>query len=188
MLKTSLDVYFAPGAFIRSEIDIEIAGEILSPGALQKLAGCPAGGTVIVDNDPENFYLTVRHFEWIRNDALNANQIVIRADELGYYLYLEYIWFAEACPKGLGAVMLLKMAEEAQRLGFSRIELLAAGGSGIKQGPWNEAYWGYECWPPILALTKHVPHLAAYTRVSEIVEADLDWWKDHGDGWEMRFE
>lgn len=148
--------------------------------------------------DDEAIYLESRHKELILNDWRNANYIEIRRDEAGFFLYLDYIRFSEACPKSFGAVAILRMAHEAYQLGFTRIELLAAGGSGIKGNTWNEEFWGYEAWPrvgfdtplqpEILKLIESEPHLKGMTCVSQIIEADLKWWKEKGDGWDMTFD
>jgi hypothetical protein len=89
-------------------------------------------------------------------------------------LYLDYIRFAEICPRNFGAVVLLWMAYEAHCLGFSNIELLAAGGSGVKGTRWSEEFWGYEAWPrlgfdtvlhpAILKLIENEPHLQGIRR------------------------
>lgn len=143
-------------------------------------------------------YLEARHPHFIINKWRDANYVELRREHDDYYLYLDYIWFSEDCPKGFGAVALLNMAYAAHTLGFSRIELLAAGGTGIKEGPWSEEFWGYESWPrpgfdaelqpKMLALTRVESHLNAMTHVSQIVQADLGWWKEHGDGWTMTFD
>lgn len=165
MPRTSLDAYFAGPATVHSKLRLDINGTLLSDAAIQRLAGCPAGGEVFLAQDDQ---------------------------------YLDYIRFAERCPKNFGAVVLLRMAHEARQLGFVDIELLAAGGSGVKGNQWTEKFWGYEVWPrlgfdtvlqpAILDRIKTVPHLQGMTRVSQIIQADLQWWKDHGDGWDMKFD
>jgi hypothetical protein len=200
-IKTTLDHYFDGPILTPSPFDVQIGEQTLPLDALGRLSGCPAGGSVSVDPDPEAIYLTVRHSHHIKNTRGNRNFVEIRRGDEGYFLYLDYIWYADTCPKGFGAVAFLRMAREAQRLGFTEINLLAAGGSGIKLLPsqaWDEHYWGYEYWPRLgfdaqlqpvmLELTTKLPHLAHMTKVSQIVEADLPWWKEHGDGWEMSFD
>lgn len=194
---TTLDTMFNGPATILTNLDLDIGGLPLTDQDLQRLAGCPGGGVVLVTDDADAIYLESRHRDFIINKWRNANYVEIRRQGSEYYLYLDYIWFSDKCPKGFGAVVLLNMAYTAAALGFSRIELLAAGGSGIKAGPWSEQYWGYEIWPrlgfdtelqpPMLALTAQEPELKAMTHVSQIVEANLEWWKKNGDGWTMTF-
>lgn len=196
--RTSLDHLFEGVIRSPSMIDVQVGDEPLSLNALARLSGCPAGGTISVDADDEAVFLTVRHEKWITNARSNRNFVEIRSDDDGYYLYLDYIWFSDDCPKGSGAVALLRMALEAKRLGFTRIDLLAAGGTGIKSGKWTEKFWGFELWPrlgfdtllqpAILALTEKIPHLSHIKKVSELIAVDLDWWKINGDGWEMSFD
>lgn len=195
---TILDAYFLGPATVLSKVELTINGTSLSEASIQRLAGCPAEGEVLVAQDNEAVYLESRHKDLIVNDWRNANYVEIRRKEGGFSLYLDYIRFAETCPKNFGAVVLLRMAHEAQQLGFSDIELLAAGGSGVKGNRWTEKFWGYEVWPrlgfdtllqpPILELIKTEPHLQGMTHVSQIIQADLQWWKEKGDGWDMKFD
>jgi hypothetical protein len=195
---TTLDELFSKPALILTNLDLDIGGTPVTDAQLQRLAGCPGGGVVTVTDDADAVYLESRHRGLIANEWRNANYVEIRRHDEDYYLYLDYIWFSENCPKGFGAVALLNMAYAAHDLGFLRIELLAAGGTGIKSGPWSEQYWGYESWPRLgfdtelqpamLALTVQEPHLKNMTHVSQIVHADLTWWKKHGDGWTMTFD
>ncbi len=196
--ETTLDAYFKGPITVLSKRRIDINGTLLSDAAIQHLAGCPAGGEVSVAQDDVAIYLESRHDHLIVNDWRNANYVEIRSKQEGISLYLDYIRFAETCPKNFGAVVLPRMAHEAHGLGFSNIELLAAGGSGIKGHCWTEDFWGYEAWPRLgfdtvlhpamLKLIEPVPHLHGMTRVSQIIEADLPWWKEHGDGWDMTFD
>lgn len=195
---TILDSYFLDPATVHSSLELDINGTLLSEAAIQRLAGCPAKGEVFVAQDDEAIYLESRHKELIVNDWRNANYVEIRRKEEGISLYLDYIRFAETCPKNFGAVVLLRMAHEAHQLGFSNIELLAAGGSGVKGNRWSEEFWGYEAWPrlgfdtllqpAILELLKTEPHLQGMTHVSQIIQVDLQWWKEKGDGWDMTFD
>jgi len=194
---TILDALFSSPATILTNLDLDVRGTSVTDEQLQRLAGCPGGGVVSVTDDADAIYLESRHRDLIENNWRNANYVEIRRQGDEYYLYLDYIWFSTKCPKGFGAVALLNMAHTAAELGFSRIDLLAAGGTGVKAGPWSEQYWGYEIWPRLgfdtelqprmLALTAKVPELRGMTHVSQIVHADLDWWKTNGDGWTMTF-
>ncbi|OYO31214.1 hypothetical protein [Janthinobacterium sp. PC23-8] len=195
---TTLDELFSSPATILSNLDLDITGTAVTDAQLQRLAGCPGGGVVTVTDDAGAVYLESRHRDLIINTWRNANYVEIRRQGEDYYLYLDYIWFSDNCPKGFGAVVLLNMAYTAAELGFSHIELLAAGGTGIKGAAWTEEFWGYETWPRLgfdtelqpqmLALTAQEPELKDFTHVSEIVQANLDWWKEHGDGWTMTFD
>ena len=195
---TTPDSYFLGPATVLSKRQLDINGTVLSDAAIQCLAGCPADGDVLVGEGDAAIYLESRHHKLIVNDWRNANYVEIRSKEEGLVLYLDYIRFAEACPKSFGAVVVLRMAHEAYRLGFSTMELLAAGGSGVKGNQWTEKFWGYEAWPrlgfdtmlqpAILELIQHEPHLQGMTRVSQIIQADLEWWKKNGDGWDMTFD
>lgn len=195
---TTLDHLFAGAANIHSSYQVSVNGITLTPGAIQRLAGCPAGGEVFVSVTTQKITLVSTHSTLIDN-ARGMNTVEIRRDAKGYYLYADYIWYAESAPKGLGGVALLLMAHQAHALGLPRIDLLAAGGSGIKHsGQWSQDFWGYVAWPmmgfetalqpPILNLIQTEPHLVGCTHISEVVTRDIDWWKKHGDGWEMTFD
>jgi hypothetical protein len=196
---TIMDHLFEGHATIHSENQVEVNGLILSPGAIQRLAGCPAGGTVWVVQSKEKISFQSRHDTLIVNRC-GTNYVDLMRDSDGYYLYPDYIWFADDAPKGIGGIALFLMAYQARALKLSRIELLAAGGTGIKlgEGSWSESYWGYQTWPrlgfdtelqpPILELMKESPHLAGLTHVSQVVATDFDWWKKYGDGWNMTFD
>jgi hypothetical protein len=203
--KTKLDKYFNRRARVKSNKPIELNGTILDNRTLQILAGCPAGGEVIVTTQSDRIALESRHVEYIENSRKNTNTVEIHADTKGYYLYLDYIWFAKEpegrCPPGLGPVALLRMAQMAQELGFHKLELLAAGGTGLKLkgGRWTEPFWGFSIWPrlgfdtplqPVMLqfIKKNAPHLSNLTNVSEVIEKDRSWWEEHGDGWEMSFD
>lgn len=196
--RTTLDELFNGPVTILTNLDLDISGIPVTDVHLQRLAGCPAGGLVSVTDDAGAIYLESRHRDLIINNWRNANYVEIRRRGEEHYLYLDYIWFSDNCPKGFGAIALLNMAYTAAELGFSRIELLAAGGTGIKAGPWSEEFWGFETWPrlgfdaelqpQILALTALMPELKNFTHVSQIVHANLAWWKEHGDGWTMTFD
>lgn len=197
--KTKLDRYFNRPAKVKVLANLEMNGELLSDKALQILAGCPAGGKVkVYEKDAQTIVLTSRHADYIENRNHDTNVVEIQRTTAGYVLYLDYIWFSEKCPPGLGAVALLRMAQVAQQLGFSRMGLLAAGGTGIKQGGWNEPYWGFATWPrfgfdtelqPVMkGLLKTQPNLANLQYVSEVIAIDREWWKANGDGWEMSFD
>lgn len=201
---TSLDTYFTGSVTIHSEYQVEVNGVILTPGAIQRLAGCPAGGHVFVSfSDTEDRICFHSKHPTLIDNRYKQNAVELRRDAQGYYLYADYIWYAAAAPngpapKGLGAVALLFMAYQAHLLNLPRIDLLAAGGSGVKGAGWTEQFWGYEVWPrlgfecelqpAILELISTIPHLAGCTRISQLVEIDLAWWKAQGDGWDMSFD
>lgn len=197
--KTKLDRYFNRSATVKARARPELNGEVLDEKTLQILAGCPAGGEVKVSVQHNQVVrLASCHDEYIANKNNDTNVVEIRREASGYILYLDYIWFSETCPPGLGAVALLRMAQMAQALGFSKMELLAAGGTGIKGSIWVEPYWGFSTWPrfgfdtplrpEILALLQGQPSLANCQYVSEVIAIDLEWWKTNGDGWEMSFD
>lgn len=197
--KTKLDKYFNRPAKVKAPARPELNGEVLGDKTLQILAGCPAGGEVKVKvMHNQVVMLASRHDAFIENRNNDTNFVEIRRTPSGYVLYLDYIWFSKSCPSGLGAVALLRMAQVAQLLGFSRIELLAAGGTGIKGAAWTEPYWGFSTWPrfgfdaqlqpAIIPLLRTQPHLTNLQYVSEVIAIDLEWWKTNGDGWEMSFD
>lgn len=158
-----VDALFSKSAVILTNLDLDIGGTPVTDEQLQRLAGCPGDGVVSVTDDSDAVYLEFRHRDFIVNNWRNANYVEIRRRGNEYYLYLDYIWFSENCPKGFGAVALLNMAYTAHQLGFSRIELLAAGGSGIKEGPWLAEFWGYETWPRLGFDTELQPKMLALT-------------------------
>lgn len=194
MRKTTLDNYFDGPAQIEASSQIEINGNLLDTSAITRLAGCPKGGHVALFVDDEVVTLPTKCKGFIRG----TNTIELRRDADGFYLYLEYVWYDDSAPSGFGAVAFLKMAEEAAKIGLTRIELLAGGGTGVKQGEWAEAYVGYyawarfgfdaELWPVTLDLLKDVPELAGCTMVSEVMERNPGWWRKNGDGCDMVFD
>ena len=198
--KTRLDKYFNRPAKVKAVIRPELNGWQLDDKTLQILAACPAGGCVSVKlMHGQVIRLAARHDKYIDNENHDTNLVEIRREATGYVLYLDYIWFAQnVCPAGIGAVALLRMAQVAQSLNFVRMELLAAGGTGIKGVLWAEPYWGFSTWPrfgfdapvqqAIRPILETQPHLAGLRYVSEIIAKDLDWWKVNGDGWEMTFD
>lgn len=197
---TRLDKFFKGRAVVHADIRPELDGRRLGKRVLQALAGCPAGGEVTLKLvDSHVIRMQVRHRRYIENQNQDTNVIEIRREVPGYVLYLDYIWFSRrACPEGLGAVALLRMAQAAQSLGFVRMELLAAGGSGVKGVAWAEPYWGYVAWPrfgfdaeiqpAMLSVMQTYPKLAQLRYVSELLAVDLEWWRQHGDGWQMAFD
>lgn len=196
--KTTLDNYFNKKADVRLKAKVTLGQQILPKKTLQILAGCPAGGTVKVSVRNDVIWLASQHDEWIENENHDTNEVWIERRDIGYVLYLNYIWFSEECPKAFGAVALLRMAQLAQKLGFVQLVLLAAGGTGIKGSQWTQPFWGFETWPrlgfdthlhhAILGLIQNEPHLVGMTKVSQIIAADLPWWKKNGDGAEMSFD
>lgn len=195
--KSSLDHIFNRKAAVTG-IQVKLREEVLDGKTVQILAGCPAGGRVEVSQAHGGaLHFHVEHARYIQNRH-GCNVVKIRRATDGFVLYLDYIWFAKDCPRGLGVIMLLRMAQLARELGFRRIELLAAGGSGIKGMAWQEDYWGFQYWPrlgfdtelqqSIRDLLSAHATLSQATHVSEVVATDLPWWKEHGDGWEMKFD
>jgi len=198
--RTRLDKYFNRPAKVKATIRPDLNGWQLDDKTLQILAGGPGSGSVSVKlAHGQIIRLAARHDRYIENENHDTNLVEIRRESVGYVLYLDYIWFAKnVCPAGTGAVALLRMAQASQSLGFVRMELLAAGGPGIKGVLWGEPYWGYATWPrfgfdariqqAIRPILEKQPHLADLQYVSEIIARDLDWWKVNGDGWEMTFD
>jgi len=196
--KTTLDRYFNRKAKVYLKTEVTLGGKPLTEKTLQILAGCPAGGTVRVSERRGTIVLKSQHDKWIENENDDTNIVWLERRRIGYVLYLDYIWFSEKCAKAFGAVAFLRMAQLAQQLGFVQVVLLAAGGTGIKGARWSQPFWGYETWPrlgfdthlhpAILGLIQQVPHLSGMTKVSQIIAADLPWWKTNGDGAEMSFD
>ena len=198
--QTKLDNHFNKKAEVRVKTQVTLGEQNLPKKALQILAGCPAGGRVVVSEKRGVISLKSQHDKWIENPNDDTNSVWIERRVTGTILYLDYIWFSEDCPKAFGVVALLRMAQLAQKLGFSQMVLLAAGGTGIKGAQWTQPFWGFEIWPrmgfdavlhpAILGLIQQQrqPHLAGMTTVSQIIAADLQWWKQYGDGAEMTFD
>lgn len=194
MRKTNLDGYFDKPANVVANVALVVNGHTLDDASLSRLAGCPAGGQIAVLADSSAIRLASICQGLIRK----VNEVNIVRDEGGFYLYLDYIWFADNAPEGFGAVAFLKMAEEASSLGMERVELLAAGGNGMKQGPWADDFFGYyawarfgfdaNLWTETLAITKDIPELAHCKRLSEIMDIDPAWWRANGDGCDMVFD
>ncbi|NHZ98635.1 hypothetical protein [Massilia sp. CCM 8734] len=166
---------------------VEIGGRVLTRKQSQILSGCPGGGLVRLITMRSDIRMVVTHAQFIRQ----WNIIEIRKARDGHVLYLDYIWFTNA-PCGFGAITFLRMAQLAKTLGLVRTELLAAGGTGAKGRSWSEHFWGYEYWPRLgfnaplqetirQQLQTH-PLLSTATTVSEVIQTDLNWWKQYGDG------
>jgi hypothetical protein len=185
----------------RAEVDVlpherpRIGGKLLDDWALQTICMCPSGGRVIVRRFPDSIRLTVSHPKYIESGA--SNVVEIRVDPQGEpYLYFDLILFQTEHYPGFGASAFYRAAQAALRAGFSRIDLLAAGGNGYKY-TWSRPFNGYYSWarygfnallwPATLSRLASNPQLSACKELLDIIDVDPAWWKKHGDGCEMSF-
>lgn len=169
---------------------------LLDNWTLQSLAMCPAGGRLVVRQEPSAVVLTVLHPKYLEQNS--RNRVEIRVDGNGDpFLYFELILFDAQAYPGFGAVAFYRAAQAAQRVGLTRIELLAAGGKGYKYS-WTRPFNGYHSWarfgfdaplwPTTLQKCAQVPHLANCRTLLDIIAVDPGWWKDNGDGCDMVFD
>lgn len=175
----------------------EVNGHELDDWQIQTLAMCPTGGTVKVRASSSEIVLIAEHPDLIEKNE--SNIVFIRRDASGPYIYVELVLFASSSYKGFGATAFLRMAQTAQQLGFLRIDLLAAGGTGYKTAfGWSRAYNGFhswarfgfnaKLWPETVAKLQNFPHLQGCADLLDIIERDPDWWKTNGDGSKLTFD
>lgn len=169
---------------VTGQLDPAVLGNVPSG----REAGGPARTYAVV--------LTVLHPKYLEQNS--RNRVEIRVDGSGDpFLYFELILFDAQAYPGFGAVAFYRAAQAAQRVGLTRIELLAAGGQGYKYS-WTRPFNGYHSWarfgfdaplwPTTLQKCAQVPHLANCRTLLDIIAVDPGWWKANGDGCDMAFD
>lgn len=93
--------------------------------------------------------------------------------------------------------LFFRAAQATRRVGFLRIELLAAGGAGQKSA-WARKFNGYyswarygfntQFWSRALALAGRYPHLSRCRELLDVINIEPVWWKLHGDGCDLTFD
>jgi hypothetical protein len=194
-LGSKCDDYFRGKAEVIATDRPTIYNKPLDDWQIQTLAMCPSGGSVYVDLLQNFGEFEISHADKIEKGYKNLIQL--RQDTSGVYLYIDLVLFDAADIEGFGATAFLRAAQMASRLGFSRIDMLAAGGRGYTR-QWTRKYNGYYTWPrfgfnaplqsPILSLIQGTAKFAGCLTVLDVVGRDPSWWQDHGDGCEMTFE
>jgi len=167
--------------------------------ALQTLGMAAAGAHVGVQYLSQRKALVIKVVDPRR--IAGQNIIEIRRDHQGFFLWLENIAFIRGDGRhGFGACAFYRCAQMAQRIGLHSIRCLAAGGDDYKiASTWVEGEWvGYFVWPlfgfdaqlhpETLARLAGRPALIGCTRLLDVVDADLDWWKEHGGGGPVAFD
>ena len=193
--RSQWDSLFRGKAQVLAKQRPKIAGASLDDWQLQTLAMAPAGATVRAKVRQSEISLETTHDALIELNEIN--KVVLKRDAKGLFIYVDLMLFSSAGKKGFGATAFLRMAQTAQRLGFERVDLLAAGGTGYKHS-WSRSFNGYyswarfgfdsDLWPATLAkLTTHGGPLGARTLL-DIIESDPAWWKTHGDGCDLTFD
>lgn len=173
-----------------------INGTVLDDWLLQTISMCPAGGQLFVDVTSSAIKLTVVHPKYIEQGRRNL--VEIRVDKAGNpYLYFDLILFKGKDYPGFGAVAFYRAAQAAKRVGFQRIELLAAGGAGYKH-QWTRQFNGFHSWarygfnaplwPKTLQLLKGHPKLSNCRDLLDVINTDPEWWKQNGDGCDLTFD
>lgn len=174
-------------------------GKEVSDRKLQMLGLAPSDAYVAVwlDEDRKDFGIFSEGSRFIRKGEYLQTYI---GNENGKpFLEIEHVMLDNDAPAGFGAVALWRCAQAAQSLGFSHIELMAAGGASYKHGsPTRSDYNGYYSWPRFgfdaelypatKALLKGKPGLESCTTLLELIECDASWWKDNGSGCMMTFD
>jgi hypothetical protein len=177
-----------------------INGRPLNRLAIQALAMAPRGSTIVVKQTQTDVSIEVTHPDFIKPGDTNVFLLKRdpRTNEL--YLYIDLVSFATGGPKGFGAVAFLRCAQMCRILGFSRIDLLAAGGQSYKIAPatWNTGFNGYYTWgvfgfnAPLHTVTaknlRSNPQLNRCGDLLDIIEKNASWWKAQGAGGEMTFD
>jgi hypothetical protein len=111
-------------------------------------------------------------------------------------LYIQRLMLANDAPERLGTVAFGLMAITAYRLGFSHINLFAAGHGPINRADPNR-FVGYNVWPKFgfdAAVTpvelNRFPgrELNGISTVQDIITSAPLWWERHGTGRRMRFD
>lgn len=180
-----------------------IGNRILTDDELMRLTGAPKGAVIVPQLRPDKFQLFVT-----RPGLLEKGIFEIHRDAVTglYFLYIDYVRYDPASPPGLGAIAFSRIAQQAKDLGFSHIELLAAGGTGVKHSAngapdpnmWSEEFNGYYTWPRFgfdVQLQPRMQHIvdsdgrvAGCATVSDVIGRDAKWWRTNGDGWQMIFD
>lgn len=170
-----------------------IGGGIIDDWQLQDLVMCPSGGSIQAAVAPAGFAIQAWHSSLFEPGY--GNEVQLKKDTKGFYLEVEWAMFNLSAPSGIGCCAFLRAAQTAQRLGLSRVELLAAGGSGSS---WSRSFNGYYSWPRfgfdaplermMLAKVQAEPHLSNCTTVQDVLQVDPGWWKSYGDGCVMTFD
>ena len=178
-----------------------IGGRELSRLELQALSMAPAGSTISVRVIDGELQMTIAHPDLILTGFENV--VYLKHDQAldEIYLYIDLVMFdGKVCPEGFGAVGFLRCAEMAYRLGFSRIELLAAGGADYKiANSWSrDDFNGYYSWArfgfnaELHSLTREMikndPGLSGCNDLADIIGRQPDWWWEHGGGGELTFD
>lgn len=192
---TPRDSLFRGPATVRAPQRPQLNGKPLDDWQLQTLAMCPTGGHVHVRyHRPSHITLESLHPDHIGQG--NRNVVELKRDSNSRFLYLEIVQFSSTASK-IGRTAFFRLAETAMRLGFKRVELLAAGGTQYKN-PWTQPFNGYytwprfgfdaELWPVTLAKLQGIQHLSGCQRLLDVMERDPEWWKINGDGSELTFD
>ena len=188
------DYLLAPPSTVTTHMVPSIGGGLVDEWQLQDLVMCPGGGTVVGRPTTSGYEILAAHTTHIQSGRINSCEI--RQESPGvFFLYTHWVMFSPGGPSGLGCCAFLRAAQTAHRLGLTRIELLAAGGTDPR---WTSKFNGYYSWPKfgfdaplepaMMALVAKQPHLAHCMTVQEVISADSVWWKSHGNGCEMTFD
>lgn len=181
----------------RGEIELDVlerpmvAGAVIDDWQMQDLMMCPSGGSGTAKRARVGFQLRGAHPSLIRSGWYN--EVEIRRDSQGYFLWIELVMFDPGAPQGFGPCALLRAAQASQRLGLLRIDLVAAGGRS-----WDPGFNGYYSWPRfgfnctleagMLEKVRTVPHLSECDDLLDVMDRDREWWRKHGDGCLMSFD
>lgn len=196
---TQHDVKFRGSAVARVQVRPVIGSHLLDDWQLQTIAMCPSGGQldVYLDSDALGPYIrmSVRHPTLV----VGQNEVFLRLDANGLpFVYFDMIRFSG--PPGFGTTAFTRSAQTAARLGYRRVELLAAGGPTYKMGggQWAQPFNGHYTWarfgfnaalhPQTLANLAATGGPANCQTLLDVMDQDPTWWKQHGAGGEQVFD
>lgn len=165
----------------------QILGRPVSLLDLASLAGAPDDARVTVQAESP-FRLTLR----VDGPGYEAERKLINLGR-GPYLWNE--WFAVTDParrgKGLGRAVFGRQVETATRLGVQEIRTVAGGGPGQDQnGYYTWPRFGYDAPLPERIAARLPESLRPAARLSDLMRTPegRQWWKDHGEAMEVRFD
>lgn len=110
-------------------------------------------------------------------------------------LHIRRLMLVEDAPTRLATVSFGLMAISAYRLGFNRITLFAAGNGPIDPDD-PDGFVGFSVWPKFgfdallhpAELNEATEAVRACASVQDIIEAEPEWWAEHGRGRDMQFD
>ncbi|WP_186139900.1 hypothetical protein [Burkholderia gladioli] len=197
--KTKWDHFFRGKALVVAPtIRPSVHKKFLDDWLLQSISMCPKGGAVYVAPlGRTGVALRVQHLRYIESGEENIIHLLVDQQNKPY-VYFDMVLFS-ADLHGFGAVAFYRAAQAAQRAGFDRIELLAAGGAGYKiRSQWSRSFNGFYSWarygfdaplhPETRIRLANIPQLAQASCLLDVLDIDPEWWRQNGAGSNLTFD